>query len=235
MKQIKKCFTVFVLILTVTALHAEEKRYEVKSGIIEYAISGSGNMVGIQTLIEGKSRALFKEWGNVALYEDTVKTVVMGNEEHTHHTTKRDHAKVYVADHQKKVIYQYDPETLLRSEYKDLAKSAKEMIVGLGGKKTGNETIQGYECEVWETPLMKFWLHKGIMLRSETNIMGITHRTEAVTIDLDASVSDEDLKLPDFPIKSKEESIKDNNQNIPQMTPEQLEQMREMMKNFTQK
>ena len=79
MKQIKKCFTVFVLILTVTALNAEEKRYEVKSGIIEYAISGSGNMGGMQTQIEGKSRALFKEWGNVELHDNTMKTVFMGN------------------------------------------------------------------------------------------------------------------------------------------------------------
>jgi len=192
-------------------------------------------MGGMQTQIEGKSRALFKEWGNVELHDNTMKTVFMGNEEHTRHTSKIDHGKVYVVDHQKKVIFQYDPETLLRSEYKDLVKNAKEMILALGGKKTGNEAIQGYECEVWETPLMKFWMHKGIMLRSETNIMGITHRTEAVTIKLDASVSDEDLELPDFPIKSEEESIKENNQNIPKMTPEQLEQMREMMKNFTQK
>lgn len=235
MRQIKKWNVVFILILITTALSAEEKRYEVKSGIIEYAISGSGNMGGMQTQIEGKSRTLFKEWGNVELHDDTMKTVFMGNEDHTRHTTKIDNAKIYVVDHQKKVIFQYDLETLLRSEHKDLAKSAKEMIMALGGKKTGNETIQGYACEVWETPLMKFWLHKGIMLRSETNIMGIIHRTEAVTIKLNASVSDQDLELPDFPIKSKEESMKENNQNIPQMTPEQLEQMREMMKNFTQK
>lgn len=226
---------VFVLILTTTALHAEEKRYEVKSGIIEYAISGGGNIGGVETRIEGKSRAIFKEWGNVELHEDIMKTVVMGKEDHTRHTTKIDNEKVYVADHQKKVIVQYDPETLLQSEHKDLAKSAKEMMLALGGKKTGNETIQGYECEVWETPVMKFWLHKGIMLRSETNIMGIAHKTEATTIKLNASISDEDLKLPDFPIKTKEESMEDNNHNIPQMTPEQLQQMQEMMKNFTKK
>lgn len=235
MIQIRKWGMVFVLILTATALHAEEKRYEVESGTIEYAISGSGNMGGIQTQIEGKSKTLFKEWGNVELYEGTMNTVFMGNEDHTRHTIKIDNAKVYVVDHQKKVIFQYDPQTLLRSEHKDLAKSAKEIIQALGGKKTGNETIQGYACEIWETPLIKFWLHKGIMLKSEANIMGIIHKTEAVTIKLDASVSDEDLKLPDFPIKIKEESIKDNQHNIPQMTPEQLQQIQEMMKNFTQK
>lgn len=235
MKQIRRWSVVFVLILTATALHAEEKRYEVKSGIIEYAVSGAGNMGGAETRIEGKSRAIFKEWGNVELHDDTMKTVVMGKENHMHNTTKIDNAKVYVVDYQKKVIFQYDPQTLLRSEHKDLAKSAKEMMLALDGKKTGDDTIQGYACEVWETPLMKFWLHKGIMLRSETNIMGITHTTEAITIKLDSSVSDEDLKLPDFPVKTKEEDMKNNDHNMPQMTPEQLQQMQEMMKNFTQK
>lgn len=235
MKQIRRWSIVFVLILTATALHAEEKRYEVKSGIIEYTVSGGGNMGGAKTWVGGKSRLIFKEWGKVELHDDTMKTVVMGKENYMRHTTKIDNAKVYVVDYQKKVIFQYDPHTLLQSEHKDLSKSAKEMMLALGGKKTGGDTIQGYTCEVWETPLMKFWLHKGIMLRSETNIMGITHTTEAVSIKLDASVSDEDLKLPDFPVKPKEESMKDNDHNMPQMTPEQLRQMQEMMKNFTQK
>ncbi len=65
--------------------------------------------------------------------------------------------------------------------------------------------------------------------------MGITHTTEAKNIQFNISVSDEDFKLPNFPIKS----MKDNNGNtpsqMPQMTPEQMQQMQEMMKSFTQK
>jgi hypothetical protein len=159
----------------------------------------------------------------------------MGREEHTRQTTKIDNGKVYIVDYAQKVIIQYDPATLLQSEYKDLAKSAEEMMLSKGGTKIGDEKIQGYRCEIWETPQMKLWLHKGIMLRSEVNMMGVTHTTEATAIHLDASVSDEDLKLPDFPIRTMEEDRKNNNSDMPQMTPEQIQQMQEMMKNFTLK
>ena len=233
MKQLKVWGVVFTLILATSTVHAETKRYEVKSGIIEYTVSGGGNMMGIQTKIDGKSKALFNEWGKVELHEDTTKSVIMGREENTRQTTKIDNGKVFVVDYEQKVIVQYDPATLMQSEYKDIAKSSKEMLLAMGGKKIGEETIQGYACEVWETPQIKLWLHKGIMLKSVANIMGITHSTEAININLDASVSDADLKLPDFPIQTMEESMKKN--NMPQMTPEQMQQMQEMMKNFTQR
>ncbi|MGB5507089.1 MAG: hypothetical protein WBM70_10435 [Sulfurovum sp.] len=233
MKQLKVWGVVFTLILATSTVHAETKRYEVKSGIIEYTVSGGGNMMGIQTKIDGKSKALFNEWGKVELHEDTTKSVIMGREENTRQTTKIDNGKVFVVDYEQKVIVQYDPDTLMQSEYKDIAKNSKEMLLAMGGKKIGEETIQGYACEVWETPQIKLWLHKGIMLKSVANIMGITHSTEAININLDASVSDADLKLPDFPIQTMEESMKKN--NMPQMTPEQMQQMQEMMKNFTQR
>lgn len=233
MKQLKVWGVVFTLILATSTVHAETKRYEVKSGIIEYTVSGGGNMMGIETKIDGKSKALFNEWGKVELHEDTTKSVIMGREENTRQTTKIDNGKVFVVDYEQKVIVQYDPDTLMQSEYKDIAKNSKEMLLAMGGKKIGEETIQGYACEVWETPQIKLWLHKGIMLKSVANIMGITHSTEAININLDASVSDADLKLPDFPIQTMEESMKKN--NMPQMTPEQMQQMQEMMKNFTQR
>lgn len=235
MHQMKLWGMLLVFMLTATTLHAEAKRYEIKSGIIEYALSSSGNMMGMQTKIEGKSKTLFKEWGNVELHEDTTRSVIMGREEHTRQTTKIDNGKVYIVDYEQKVIIEYDPAALLQSMHKDLAKSAKQMMLSKGGTKTGEEKIKGYRCEVWETPQMKLWLHKGIMLRSEVKIMGIVHTTEATAIHLYTSVSDEDLKLPDFPIQTMEENKKNNHGNMPQMTPEQIQQMQEIMKNFTLK
>ena len=235
MKQMKLGALLFILIFTVSSLQAETKRYEVESGIIEYTVNGSGDMMGIQTKTVGKSKILFKEWGNVELREDSVKSVIMGREEETHQTTKIENGKVSVVDYAHHVIVEYDPRTLMQSEHKDLVKSSKEMILSMGGKKVGEETVLGLMCEIWNTPQIKVWLHKGIMLKSEANIMGITHLTEATNIRLNTSVTDEDLKLPEFPIQTMEESIKNNNSNMPKMTPEQIQQMQEMMKSFTQK
>ena len=235
MKQIKIWSVLFALILTINTLHSETKRYEIKSGLIEYTIDGSGNMMGIQTQIDGKSKILFKEWGEVELHEETSKSVIMGREEITHQTTMIDGDKVYIVDYEQKIIHQYEPTMLMQSEYKDLAKNANEVIHSMGGTKTGEESILGNLCEVWETKHMKLLLYKGIMLKSQVRVMGRTHTTEATNVQFNTSVSDDDLKLPDFPIKV----IQDNNSNtpsqMPQLTPEQIQQMQEMMKNFTQK
>ncbi len=232
MKQMKLWGLLFTLILATHTLHAETKRYEIQSAIIEYATSSSGNVMGIQTQTEGKRKIVFKEWGNVELHDETTKSVIMGREAHSRQTTKIDHDKVYIVDYQKKSIQQYDPEMLIRSQYKDLAKNAKEMIRSMGGEKIGNATLLGYDCEIWETQQIKLWLYKGIILRSVTHMMGLTHTVEARDIHLNVSISDKDLKLPDFPITTKQQG---DPSQIPQMTPEQILQMQEMMKNFTQK
>ena len=241
MKQMKIWGVVFALILAVSTINADTKRYEIKSGIIEYAVKGGGNMMGIKTQIEGTSKAFFKEWGNVELNEETTKSVIMGREENTHQSTKINNGKVYVVDYEQKTIvqYEYDPSMLGHSEHKDLAKSGKEMMLSMNGTKTGEESVLDYVCEVWETPKIKLWLHKGVMLKSKVKVMGITHTTEATNIQFNISISDDDLKLPDFPIKTMEEKMKEDNGNtpsqMPQMTPEQMQQMQEMMKSFTQK
>ena len=232
MKQIKLGSIIFTLLLAIGTLHADAKRYEVKSGIIEYKSSGGGEMMGIKTQMSGTNKVAFKEWGAVELHQSMTNSVVMGREENIQDTIKIENGKVYVVDHEKKVISEYDLSMLMKSQYKDLIKSAKEMIVDMGGKKIGDETIQGYACEVWEMPQAKLWLHKGIALKTVANVMGISNTMEATSIQLDVPVSDNDLKLPDFPLKTIQES---DIPQMPKMTPEQMQQMQEMMKNFTQK
>jgi hypothetical protein len=196
-------------------------------------------MMGIQTKIEGTSKTVFKEWGDVELHEETTRSVIMGREEKSHQTTKIDSGKVYIVEYEQKSIVEYEPSMLIESEHKELAKSAKEMMLSMGATKTGEENILDYLCEVWETKHMKLWLHKGVMLKSKVRVMGRTHTTEATNIQFNISVSDEELKLPDFPVKTMEESMQEENGNtpsqMPQMTPEQILQMQEMMKSFTQK
>ena len=239
MKQMKIWTLLCTLIVATSTLYAETKRYEIKSGIVEYTISGGGDMMGIQTKIEGTSKTVFKEWGNVELHEEKTKSVIMGREEESHQITKIDSGKIYIVDHEQKSIVQYEPSMLMQSNHKDLAKSAKEMMLSMGASKTGEENVEGYLCEVWETKHMKLWLHKGVMLKSKVRVMGRTHTTEATNIQFNISISDEDLKLPDFPVKTMEEHIQEESSDtpsqMPQMTPEQMQQMHEMMKSFTKK
>ena len=231
MKQIKLLSAIFALIFTMGTLHAESKRYEVKSGIIEYKMFGSGDMMGIKTQMSGTNKVIFKEWGNVELHQGTTKSVVMGREETTQETTKIENGKVYIADYDQKIIVEYEASKLMHTQYQDVAKSPKEVLNEMGGKKVGEESVLGYTCEVWEMPQIKLWLYKGLALKTEANIMGIKNTMEATNVQLDVPVSDDQLQLPDFPLKSMQEA----HPEMPQMTPEQMQQMQDMMKSFSQR
>ena len=229
MKNIK-LLAILLITFGLTTLSAQTKRYEVKSGIIEYTITNSGNMMGMKMQGSGTAKTAFKEWGNVELNSEESQTNTMGTKEHDKQMTKIENGKVYNVDFDQKVIYELSVDALANSEDKDLVKTGKEMLISMGAKKIGDEKFMGYACEVWEMMKVKVWLHKGVMLKSEADIMGIKNTTVATKIKLDISVPDDAFKLPNYPIQKGQKQEK-----MPQMTPEQMQQMQEMMKNFTQK
>jgi hypothetical protein len=232
-----KFWTILIIgIAVISGLHAEEKRYGVKSGVIEYSITQTGNMMGMAMNGKGTGKTVFKEWGSVEVHTEKTESVTMGMKESDHIMTKILDGKVYVVDFDSRSIYEYTPDALAKSEYKDLVNTGKKMLESMGGKKVGDEKFKGYPCEVWSLMHVKVWLHKGVMLKSEADMMGIKHTMVATKIDLEASVSDDEFKLPDFPIKKASTIMTPQGSGMdggmPQMTPEQMQQMQEMMKNF---
>ncbi|MDM5272505.1 hypothetical protein PGH07_09970 [Sulfurovum sp. zt1-1] len=239
MKHFKLWAVLLITIASITTLSAETKRYEIKSGVIEYTITHSGNVMGMNINGKGIAKTVFKEWGNIELHSEEVESNTMGMKKREQQLTKVDNGKFFVVDFEERVIYEYTPETLKNSEYQNFAKTGNEMLESMNGKKIGEENFMGYPCEVWQMMQVKLWLYKGIMLKSEADMMGIKHTTTATKINLDVSISKDDLKLPNFPIKSASGLMMyngDENENeVPQLTPEQIEQMQEMMKNFSTK
>lgn len=224
--------TLIVWVCIGTLLNAEAKRYEVKSGIIEYTLKGESNMMGMKSKISGSARTVFKAWGEIELSEQKSQTTVMGETEESHAMTKVMNQKLYVVDFDQQIIYEYTPEMLAGSTNSELVNKGKEMMQSQGARKVGEEKFMGYRCEVWEMTGTKVWLYKGVMLKSQTSMMGVTHTTEATKIDFGTSVSKNDLKLPNFPIQKPSSMPKQEERDMPQMSPEQMEQMQEMMKNF---
>lgn len=239
MKSFKLLIMALIASTLLTTLHAQTKRYETKSGIIEYQITQSGNMMGVSIEGNGTAKTLFKEWGNVELHTEEILTTTMGQKEREQTMTKVDNGQVFVVDFDEKVIYRYTPEMLKNSEYQEIAKSAQEMLSSMGGKKIGEEEFIGYKCEIWQMMHVKLWIHKGIMLKTEADMMGIKSSTVATKIELDVDVSDADLKLPDFPMKDAQMNRMpggvEEDGEVPQLTPEQMQQMQEMIKSFSQK
>jgi hypothetical protein len=233
MKQLQSLFVV-LFAFAFTMLNAQTKRYEIKSGMVEYKIIHSGNMMGVKMEGGGTASTAFKEWGAVELHTEESETITMGMKEHDKQMTKIDNGKVYTVNFEKKVIYEYDMQEVMQSEDKDLVMAGKEMLESMGGKKIGDEEFMGYDCEIWELMTVKIWMHKGVMLKSEVDMMGIKNTIVATKVAFEIDVPDEAFDLPKYPVQKgvgQEEMMPE----MPEMTPEQMQQMQEMMKSFTRK
>ena len=238
MRQMKRLGVLLLLMGFVTLLSADtKKRYDVESGIIKYKITGGGNVMGVSMEVSGDATSAFRNWGSEELYEEQTSSVTMGQKTQEHQMSKLVDGKAYIVDFANKIILDYSGQVLTNSEYSDMMQQGKDMLIAMGGKKVGEEEFMGYDCEIWELAPAKIWVHKGVMLKSEASMMGIKYTTAAVEVDLDASVSDDQLQMPDFPIKEVTTNMLSNStmgaDGAPQMSPEEMQQLQEAMKNFS--
>ncbi len=187
------------------------RRYKVRSGIVKYTTSISGSVMGGSVKGEGTENLFFKNYGSVELQEElsdqTTITNMFGQKnsetEHTHTVTKIDNNKVYNVDFDQQVIYKQQNATTTAAMYSDTDAddAGREMFESLGGRKIGNETILGYNCEIWMLAGVKQWIYKGVMLKSEASVMGITTITVAQSVQFNITVADRYFELPDFPVQ----------------------------------
>ncbi|MBV1923256.1 MAG: hypothetical protein KUG68_04420 [Flavobacteriaceae bacterium] len=202
------------------------KRYDIKSGIIKYNTSISGKVIASTITGSGTETRYFKEWGALELFEQesttTTNTVIMGKEinETTsdHQMTKLDHGESYVVDFKNKTILQQKDLAMemIKKMHpdKDAGEVGKSMLEGMGGKQIGKEVFLGYQCEIWDLMGVKQWMYKGVVLKSEANLMGITTITEATSATFNSTVPDSNFNLPNYKI-SKQESFIDNGDDYP--------------------
>ena len=184
------------------------KLYDVKSGKIEYKITGSGEIMGQKMQTIGKKRVIFDDNGVKNLSEENKidKQTIMGQTKttKTHTMTYMKESMVYHVDFKSKRITRMgnmaaSMGTLMGGD-KNMKQTGEEMMKKMGGKKTGTDKVLGYTCDVWELMGTKQCIYKGIPLKVETNMMGIKNREIATKAAFDISLSNDDFKLPDFPI-----------------------------------
>jgi len=185
------------------------KKYDVKSGKIEYELKGSGNVMGIvKTQSIGKKRVIFDAYGAKEL-EETVEVetqTTMGetktNKKHILNYMNR--ATIYKVDFTKKRINRMkNTGAAMAAAFgggKNLKETGESMMKKMGGKKIGTENILGYTCEVWDLMGVKQCMYKGLALKIETNIMGMKNTEVATKAEFDMALSEKSFKLPDFPV-----------------------------------
>jgi len=180
---------------SVDSFGQELRRYKIRSGIIEYKMSG------MQT---GAETIYFDRWGmREAKYTQTeIKVASMSVKQNQY--SLLDGEWTYTVDLDKKTGTKM-PTPLWKEltgaakrEGKDASEIGKEMLARMGGRRIGTETLLGKSCEVWEIKSMnaKSWIWQGVTLKTEVNMMGKLMTTEAVRLQDNVNVPEEKLALP---------------------------------------
>ncbi len=188
--------TVFILcgVLESQAGNAA-RRYKMKSGIVEYTISGPQK--GTETLY-------FDDWGMREATHTHVVVEMMGFKQETNTLSILKDGYTYNIDLAKRTGTKTETPLMkelsarAEGEGKDIADIGEEILVRMGGKKVGTEEFLGKKCDVWviEQMASKIWVYNGITLKSVTNMMGMEISKVATRFEENASIAKGKLDLP---------------------------------------
>jgi hypothetical protein len=188
-------FLVFSMLSSIViAQTATYKRYEAKSGKVNFELTGTQ---------KGNSTLYFDDYGMIeASYENTVLEM-FGIKQETNTVTFLDGYWQYTVDLNSNTGTKMK-NTMLESiaenaDNGDVVEVGKEMLVSMGGEKIGNEEFLGKPCEVWMIESMgtKIWVWMGITLKSETNMMGMIINRIATNAEINIDIPVEKIKVPD--------------------------------------
>jgi hypothetical protein len=168
------------------------KRYNQKSGTVEYKITG--NMLKN----EGKEILCFDQNGAIEAKYTTMEMQIAGFTQKTNTATYTEGATIFTVDLNTNTGTKMENSMLKNLEGKDMQDAGKKMLVSMGGKQVGNETFMDRNCEVWviENLGSKSWIWNGLMMKTEVNMMGqqITYTAVKVSDTVDPAK----LKRPDI-------------------------------------
>lgn len=154
----------------------------------------------------------------------------MGQDEIEDETTKFDNGIVYSVDNEENVIYKQT----IPKDQKDIYfnQDGKKGLESLGGVKVGSEKVAGYKCDIWNVSGVSMCIYKGIPLKIETETMGIKETQIATKVKLNISLDDSKFKLPNYPIRTMKDMMRENQKQMEDLPPEQQKMMEEMMKSM---
>jgi len=184
----------FTVAFFVTVSAQNFKKYSKKSGHVEYKLSGDAS---------GTTVTYWDDWGRKEVQIEDSKTTIFGMTNEQNKTTLMLGSELYTwkkGDNQIQKSVNPIAKTWEENNYteKDIDKISKEMLEKGGFKKTGEETVDGKNCEIYEGVAGKLWIWKDNQVAIKTNmkLLGININSEATKIDLDASVPASVFELP---------------------------------------
>ncbi|MCU0343525.1 MAG: hypothetical protein MUF28_06850 [Ignavibacterium sp.] len=171
-----------------------QKRYGIKSGVIEYILTGSQ---------EGTKTLYFDSWG-MRQAEYTRSVLSVGG-----FTKSLNLANIIDGEYQYMINIDQNSGTKTRNPIlksidqlkgqKGFNEFGEQMLLSMGANKIGSESFLGKDCDVYEMKNTgtKLWVWEWITLKSETKSGGLNINVTATRINEGGSVPKEKFKIPE--------------------------------------
>ncbi|MBE0538973.1 MAG: hypothetical protein IH620_04620 [Ignavibacterium sp.] len=171
-----------------------QKRYGIKSGVIEYVITGSQ---------EGTKTLYFDNWGmRQAEYTRSVLSV-------SGFTKSLNLVSIIDGEYQYMINIDQNSGTKTRNpilksieqlkDQKGFNEFGEQMLLSMGANKIGSDNFLGKNCDVYEMKNTgtKLWVWEWLTLKSETKSGGLNINVTATRINEGGSVPNEKFKVPE--------------------------------------
>lgn len=171
-----------------------QKRYGIKSGVIEYIITGSQ---------EGTKTLYFDSWGmRQAEYTRSILSV-------SGFTKSLNIVNIIDGEYQYMINMDQNSGTRTRNpvlksieqlkRQKGFNEFGEQMLLSMGANKIGSDEFLGKDCDVYEMKSTgtKLWVWEWITLKSETKSGGLNINLTATRINEGGEISAEKFKVPE--------------------------------------
>ena len=189
----KKTALSFILIFLVSTLSYawDQKRYTIKSGIVEYKLSG---------MQEGTETLYFDQNGAREARHTDATSNFMGMKQKVQNVYYIDGDWAYSYDVKTNTAMKINMKEMMNdADAKNLKEYGEKILKEMGGEKTGSKNILGKQCEVWSIP--KFGsttcvYKNSIPLEYSAHFNGMDMNSVAINLQENASVPQDKLTLP---------------------------------------
>lgn len=167
------------------------KRYTIESGIITYKITGIST--GTETIYfdqYGMREAKFTQTESDVFgmkQTDNTLTLLLGVEQYAINLTTKTGTKT-TNPMLKKLV----------DDNEDLGQMGEQMLIDMGGEKTGTEEFMGKTCDKWHVSSLSadLLVYNYITLKMHSSIMGLTIDMEAVELKENAEIPAGTFDIP---------------------------------------
>ena len=175
---------------------AAEKRYGVKSALIEYNISGH---------IQGTETAYIDDYGEKESRYSEYMLQLTGHDGPQKRFTLREDDVLTNVDLNTNLSVKFDLNKEIsqglgvRLTGKDMADFSKEGLQKMRAVKVGQQTVAGKTCDVFELPFLKakVWTYKNLALRYESTTRGFKVTYLATAIKENVEIGEDKFRIPD--------------------------------------